>query len=85
MGNSKLLLNDKKRLYRKLEKLLNVAQSDKAQLNLAMNKIKEYLKIQLLLMDKNLDKLLTASKLKNWLACNYTIINEINKTIKYCC
>ena len=30
-------------------------------------------------MSKNLDKLLTASKLKNWLACNYTIINEINK------
>ena len=30
-------------------------------------------------MDKNLDKLLTASKLKNWLACNYTTINEINK------
>jgi len=39
------LLNDKKRLYNKLEKLLNVAQSDKAQLNLVMNKIKEYLKI----------------------------------------
>ena len=30
-------------------------------------------------MSKNLDKLLTASKLKNWLACNYTTINEINK------
>ena len=36
-------------------------------------------------MSKNLDKLLTASKLKNWLACNYTTINEINKTIKYYC
>ena len=45
MGNLKLLLNDKKRLYSKLEKLLNVAQSNKAQLNLAMNKIKGYLKI----------------------------------------
>ena len=32
-----------------------------------------------ILMNKNLDKLLTASKLKNWLACNYTTINEINK------
>ena len=30
-------------------------------------------------MDKNLDKLLTASKLKNWLACNYTTINKIIK------
>ena len=28
---------------------------------------------------KNLDKLLTASRLKNWIACNYTTINEINK------
>ena len=45
MGNSKLLMNDKKRLYSKLEKLLNVAQSNIAQLNLAMNKIKGYLKI----------------------------------------
>ena len=32
-----------------------------------------------ILMNKKLDKLLTASKLKNWLACNYTTINEINK------
>jgi len=39
------LLNDKKRLYNELEKILNIAQSDKAQLNVAMNKIKEYLKI----------------------------------------
>ena len=30
-------------------------------------------------MDKNLKRLLTASKFKNWLSCNYTIINEINK------
>jgi len=30
-------------------------------------------------MDNNLKKLLTASKFKNWLACNYTTINEINK------
>ena len=45
MENSKLLMNDKKRLYSELEKILNVAQSDKAQLNVAMNKIKEYLKI----------------------------------------
>ena len=29
-------------------------------------------------MDKNFERLLTASKFKNWLACNYTIINEIN-------
>jgi hypothetical protein len=42
---SKLLLNDKKRLYDELEKLLKVAQGDKEQLNAAMNKIKEYLKI----------------------------------------
>lgn len=42
---SKLLLNDKKRLYDELEKLLKVAQGDKEQLNTAMNKIKEYLKI----------------------------------------
>ena len=31
------------------------------------------------------DRLKTASRLKNWIACNYTTINEINKTIKYCC
>ena len=42
---SKLLLNDKKRLYDELEKLLKVAQGDKEQLNTAMNKIKKYLKI----------------------------------------
>ena len=42
---SKLLLDDKKRLYAELEKLLKVAQGDKEQLNLAMNKIKGYLKI----------------------------------------
>ncbi len=30
-------------------------------------------------MEQNLKKFLTASKLKNWLACNYTAINEINK------
>ena len=42
---SKLLLDDKKRLYSELEKLLKVAQGDKEQLNLAMNKIKGYLKI----------------------------------------
>ena len=42
---SKLLLDDKKRLYAALEKLLKVAQGDKEQLNLAMNKIKGYLKI----------------------------------------
>jgi len=35
-------------------------------------------------MKEKYNKLLTASKLKNWLACNCTIINEINKTIKYC-
>ena len=29
-------------------------------------------------MDKNFKRLLTASKFKNWLSCNYTIINEIN-------
>ena len=28
---------------------------------------------------KNLDKLLTASKFKNWLACKFTTINEIKK------
>jgi hypothetical protein len=42
---SKLLLDDKKRLYAELEKLLKVAQGDKDQLNTAMSKIKEYLKI----------------------------------------
>ena len=42
---SKLLLDDKKRLYSELEKLLKVAQGDKEQLNAAMNKIKGYLKI----------------------------------------
>ena len=30
-------------------------------------------------MSKNYDRLKTASRLKNWLACNYTTINEINK------
>ena len=30
-------------------------------------------------MDNNFKRLLTASKFKNWLSCNYTIINEINK------
>ena len=30
-------------------------------------------------MSKDYKKYLTASKLKNWLACNYTIINDINK------
>jgi uncharacterized protein len=30
-------------------------------------------------MSENYDRLKTASKLKNWLACNYTTINEINK------
>ena len=42
---SKLLLDDKKRLYAELEKLLKVAQGDKEQLNAAINKIKGYLKI----------------------------------------
>ena len=42
---SKLLLDDKKRLYSELEKLLKVAQGDKEQLNAAMDKIKGYLKI----------------------------------------
>ena len=41
----KLLLDDKKRLYAELEKLLKVAQGDKEQQNAAMNKIKGYLKI----------------------------------------
>ena len=30
-------------------------------------------------MDEHSKRLLTASKFKNWIACNYTIINEINK------
>ena len=30
-------------------------------------------------MSENYDRLKTASKLKNCLACNYTTINEINK------
>ena len=30
-------------------------------------------------MNKNYDRLKTASRLKNWIACNYTAINEINK------
>ena len=30
-------------------------------------------------MSKNYDRLKTASRLKNWIACNYTTINEINK------
>ena len=42
---SKLLLDDKKRLYAELEKLLKVAHGNKEQLNTAMNKIKGYLKI----------------------------------------
>ena len=42
---SKLLLDDRKRLYSELEKLLKVAEGDKEQLNLVMNKIKGYLKI----------------------------------------
>ena len=36
-------------------------------------------------MSENYDRLKTDSRLKNWLACNYIIINEINKTVKYCC
>ena len=31
-------------------------------------------------MSENYDRLKTASRLKNWIACNYTNINEINKT-----
>jgi len=31
------------------------------------------------IMNKNYDRLKTASRLKNWIACNYTTINEINK------
>ena len=42
---SKLLLDDRKRLYSELEKLLKVVEGNKEQLNLAMNKIKGYLKI----------------------------------------
>ena len=42
---SKLLLDDRKRLYSELEKLLKVSEGDKNLLNLAMNKIKGYLKI----------------------------------------
>ena len=30
-------------------------------------------------MNENNDRLKTASRLKNWIACNYTTINEINK------
>ena len=30
-------------------------------------------------MNENNDRLKTASRLKNWIACNYTAINEINK------
>ena len=30
-------------------------------------------------MRENYDRLKTASRLKNWIACNYTTINEINK------
>ncbi len=30
-------------------------------------------------MGKNYNRLKTASKLKNWLACNYTTINQINE------
>ncbi len=30
-------------------------------------------------MNKNYNRLKTASRLKNWIACNYTTINEINK------
>ena len=33
-------------------------------------------------MSERYDRLKTASRLKNWLACNYTTINEINKIIK---
>ena len=42
---SKLLLDDRKRLHSELEKLLKVVEGNKEQLNLAMNKIKGYLKI----------------------------------------
>ena len=30
-------------------------------------------------MNKDYNRLKTASKLKNWLACNYTTINQINE------
>ena len=30
-------------------------------------------------MSEKYDRLKTASRFKNWLACNYTTINEINK------
>ncbi len=30
-------------------------------------------------MSENYDRLKTASRLKNWIACNYTTINEIDK------
>ena len=30
-------------------------------------------------MKENNERLKTASRLKNWIACNYTTINEINK------
>ena len=29
-------------------------------------------------MENNHDRLKTASRLKNWIACNYTTVNEIN-------
>ena len=29
-------------------------------------------------MKNNHDRLKTASRLKNWIACNYTTVNEIN-------
>ena len=29
-------------------------------------------------MKNDHDRLKTASRLKNWIACNYTIVNEIN-------
>ncbi len=30
-------------------------------------------------MKENSERLKTASRLKNWIACNYTTVNEINK------
>jgi hypothetical protein len=30
-------------------------------------------------MKENNERLKTASRLKNWIACNYTTVNEINK------
>lgn len=30
-------------------------------------------------MKNNYNRLKTASRLKNWIACNYTTVNEINK------